>query len=92
MKIDLNDIVKINKLIIDIFIELNSDFVVVDRRRVVPKERAITHYLSKVTPNKKIQSQIYNIIEKGAFTTDDDGTWKPICDEIRKLGVVVISE
>ena len=84
----LKDIIRLQHLYIDIFTEEDNDYP--DKRIIVNKEKAVERILSKVTLNKEEQNRIYNIIIHESWNQKDK-TFKPICDEIRKLGYKVIS-
>lgn len=72
----------------DIF-EEDSDYV--DYRIVRNKERAIYIILAKITSNSEEQEKIRKCIY-GSMWNFEDTTFKPICDEIRKLGYEVVYE
>lgn len=89
MKIRLKDIIKIQHLEMGIFEEEDSDYV--DYRIVRNKERAIYRILAKITSNIEEQEKIRKCIYDGMWNFEDI-TFKPICDEIKKLGHEVIYE
>lgn len=88
MKIDLKDIIKIQHLEMEIFEEEDNDYV--DYRIVKNKERAIYRRLAKTSSSKEEQEKVRKCIYSGMWNQQDT-TFKPICDEIRKLGYEVIS-
>lgn len=86
MIIKLKDIAKVQRLYVEIFEEEDDDFV--DHRKIRPKEMAIDRILNKITPNEEDQKKIYNIICVQSWNQDDN-TYKPICDELRKLNYII---
>lgn len=87
IKINLKDIIKIQHLEMEIFEE--EDSYPVDYRIVANKERAIYKRLEKVTNDKNKQNEIRDCIYKNMWNRKDL-TFKPICDELRKLEYEVI--
>lgn len=87
MEINLKDIIKIQRLEMEIFEE--EDGFPVDNRIVKNKERAIYKILNKISSDKNEQDKIRRIIYTGMWN-QQDLTFKPICDEIRKAGYEVI--
>ena len=87
MKINLKDIIKIQHLEMEIFKE--EDSYPVDYRVVRNKERAIYKRLENVTNDKNKQNEIRDCIYKNMWN-QEDSTFKPICDSLRKLGYEVI--
>lgn len=83
MKIDFKDIVKLQRLYIEIFEE--EDGYPVDYRIVRNKEKAQQRILDKITDDTILQNKIMSAIGSGSWNTKD-GTYKPICDELRELG------
>lgn len=86
-KIKLYHIVKIQKASIRLF-EAQDD-VFPDGRAVKANERAIQYWLNKITEDKEEQRKIFDIIERNNWNATDI-TYKPICDELRKLGYEVL--
>ena len=87
MKINLKDVIKIQYLEMEIFEE--EDSYPVNNRVVANKERAIYNRLEKVTNDKNKQNEIRDCIYMNMWN-QEDLTFKPICDELRKLGYEVI--
>lgn len=87
MKIDFKDIVKLQRLYIEIFEE--EDGFPVDCRIIANKERAQQRILDKITDDTILQNKIISAISSGSWNSDDN-TYKPICDELRKLGFEII--
>ena len=88
MKINLKDVIKIQYLEMEIFEE--EDSYPVNNRVVANKERAIYNRLEKVTNDKNKQNEIRDCIYMNMWN-QEDLTFKPICDELRKLGYEVIN-
>lgn len=88
MKIKLKDIIKIQRLEMEIFEE--EDGFPVDNRIIRNKERAIFNTLNKITMDWDKRAEIRDCIYKNMWNTEDL-TYKPICDSLRKLGYEVIS-
>lgn len=86
--IKLEYIVKIQRATMRIFEAQDQDYP--DNRIVANNERAIQHYLNKITPNVDYQKEIVRTIEKHNFNAQDL-TYKCICNELRDLGYVVES-
>ena len=87
MKIDFKDIVKLQKLYIEIFEE--EDGYPVDGRIIANKEKAQQRILSKITEDTILQNKIISAIGRGSWNSNDY-TFKPICDELRELGFEII--
>lgn len=87
--IPLKLIKKIQNLSMKIFEYEDDDYP--NYRGVRACERAIHHYLSKITDDKEKQIEIYDLIEKHNFNMKDI-TFKPICDDLRKKRYVIIYE
>jgi 5-methylthioribose kinase len=86
-EIKLKDIAKINRLHLEIFSEQDEDYP--DYRVIRPKEKAIDKILENITKDKIEQAEIYQAIASETFNTNDI-TFKPICDNLRKLGYKII--
>lgn len=82
------DIAKIQKWYMDIFEQEDDDYP--NYRIIGQKNRHIQRVLNQITSNKEEQKKIYNIIVHQSWNMEDR-TFKPICDDIRKLGYEVIS-
>lgn len=80
-------IVEIQRLSIELF-EAQDEYYP-DGRVVRARERAIWNRLAKITNDKQEQVKILEAIESGNWRTDDL-TYKPICDDLRKLGYEII--
>jgi len=87
--IKLSYIEKIQKATMRIFEAEDEDYP--DRRIVSINNRAIQHWLEKITSNVDEQNVILTIIKNNNFN-DKDLTFKPICDELRKEGYEIIEE
>lgn len=61
--IKLKDVLNIEKLAMEIFEEEDNDYV--DRRKLVPKEKAINKILSNITNDIYTQNEIYRVLTKG---------------------------
>lgn len=86
--IKLEYIVKIQRATMRIFEALDEDYP--DNRIVANNQRAIQHYLNKITSNIDYQKEIVETIEKNNFNIEDR-TYKCICDQLRDLGYTVES-
>lgn len=83
--IKMSQIKRMTDLYMEIFEEEDNDYL--DRRKIKPKERVIDRILNDITTNKEEQVLIFEIIlEKHFFAT----TYKPICDDLRKIGYSII--
>ena len=82
MKIKLRDIIKLQKLEMEIFEEEDQDFP--DNRVIRNKERAIFNTFNKITMD-------WDCIYDNMWNTEDL-SYKPICDGLRALGYEVIYE
>jgi len=60
-----------------------------DGRAVTTNERAIQHWLSKMTTDIDEQRKIHEVVERNNWNTKDL-TYKPICDELRALGFTIL--
>lgn len=89
MKIDFKDIVKLQRLYIEIFEE--EDGYPVDYRIIRNKEKAQQRILNKITDDTILQNKIISAIGSGSWDTEDS-TYKPICDELRALGFEIIGD
>lgn len=88
-EIYMSQIKKIFEMYMDIFEQEDSDFP--DYRVIRPKERAIDRTLDKITDNKEEQRKIYYAIIGHLFNRGD-GTYRPICDDLRALGYTIVEE
>lgn len=88
MKIDFKDIVKLQRLYIEIFEE---DGYPVDYRIVRNKERAQQRILNKITDDTILQNKIISAIGSGSWNSEDN-TYRQICDELRSLGFEIIGD
>lgn len=86
--IELKDIVKIQKLYMDIFYEEDQDYP--DRRIITNKQKALQRILDKITISKGEQLAILSAIQSESWNTEDK-TFKPICDKLRELGYTINS-
>lgn len=86
-EIKLYNIAKIQHWYIQIFEEEDSDYP--NYRRIAIFNRAIDRKLNEITDNKEEQRKIYNIIIHQSWNMNDR-TFKPICDDLRKLGYTII--
>lgn len=87
MKIDFKDIVKLQRLYIEIFEE--EDGYPVDYRIVRNKEKAQQRILNKITDDTILQNKIISAIGSGSWNSEDN-TYRQICDELRSLGFEII--
>ena len=85
--INAKDIKTINWLLVEIFEEEDNEFV--DGRIIGPKYRKIDRILERITSDKKEQRVILEAINKETFNTNDY-TFKPIVDNLRKLGYEIV--
>lgn len=85
--INAKDIKTINWLLVEIFEEEDNEFV--DGRIIEPKYRKIDRILERITSDKKEQRVILEAINKETFNTNDY-TFKPIVDNLRKLGYEIV--
>ena len=86
--VKLEYIVKIQRATMRIFEAQDQDYP--DNRTVAVNERAIQHYLNKITFNIEYQKEIHETIERNNFNAKDL-TYKCICDQLRALGYKVES-
>lgn len=89
MEIRLKDIIKIQRLEMEIFEE--EDSFPVDNRIIKNKEKAIYNTLNKITMDWNKREEIRDCIYKNMWNQEDT-TFKPICDGLRALGYEVIYE
>lgn len=80
-------IVKIQAATIRLF-EAEDDWYP-DYRAVRANERAIQHWLDKITDDEDEQREILRVIERNNWNREDK-TFKPICDGLRKLGYEIV--
>lgn len=80
-------IVKIQAATIRLF-EAEDDWCP-DYRAVRANERAIQHWLDKITDDEDEQREILRVIESNNFNREDK-TFKPIFDGLRKLGYEIV--
>lgn len=83
----MSQIKKINNLYLEIFYEEEDDFP--NRRIIKRNEKKIDEILEEITIDKKEQNKIYEAITSESFNTNDI-TYKPICDNLRKLRYTII--
>ena len=83
----LRDIVKLQHYYIEIFEEEDSDFV--NYKRVGALYRQVYKILNSITDVEQDKTKIYDIIGHGSWNSEDH-SFKPICDDIRKLGYKVV--
>lgn len=82
--IKLSDIIKLDRLYVEIFSEEDSDYV--DWKIVRDNEKSIDKILNKITKDKEEQSKIYDTIVHGFCDND----YVPMCNQLRKLGYTVL--
>ena len=87
LKIKLKDIVKIQRLEMELFEIEDDDYV--DYRSVRGKERAIYNRLEKITDDTEKQKEIRDCIYKNMWN-NEGMTFKPICDALRNMGYEVM--
>lgn len=88
IKIELKDIVKLQRLYIDIFTEEDEDYP--NKRIINNKERAVQKILDKITDKKYNQIEIWKVIQITSWDTTDN-TFKPICNRLRELEYEIIN-
>ena len=88
-RINAYHIVKIQAATMRLFEALDDDYP--DGRAVHANERAIQHWLDKITDDEDEQREILRVIERENWNTEDK-TFKPICDELRKLGYEIVED
>lgn len=86
-QIKLYHIMKIQSATIRLFEAEDDDCP--DYRVVRANERAIEHWLDKITTNKEERRKILDIIEHENWNTEDS-SFKPICDRLRRLGYEIL--
>lgn len=90
--ITVGQIARAYSLYIDIFSEEDGDYP--DRRVIANKEGAIDRLLRRmVGDDKELLDKASDIVcHLRPYTNDgvDDGSWKPLCDDFRKLGFIVV--
>lgn len=87
IKIEFKDIVKLQKLYIEIYEEEDQDYP--DGRIIRNKEKAVQRILDKITNDNYSQRQIWYIIQTKSWD-QTDYSYKPICDELRKLNYIIL--
>ncbi len=87
IKIEFKDIVKLQKLYIEIYEEEDQDYP--DGRIIRNKEKAVQRILDKITNDNYSQRQIWYIIQTKSWD-QKDYSYKPICDELRKLNYIIL--
>lgn len=80
-------IAKVQAATMRLFEALDEDYP--DGRAVRANERAIQKWLDKMTDDEDEQREILRVIERGNWNTEDT-TFKPIFDELRKLGYEIV--
>lgn len=88
IRIELKDIMKLQHLYIDIFLEEDEDYP--DSRIINNKERAVQRILDKITDKKFNQIEIWKVIQIKSWDVADN-TFKPICDRLRNLGYEIVN-
>lgn len=83
----LRDIAKLQHYYIEIFEEEDSDYV--NYARTGQLYRRVNETINKITDIEDDRRKIYDIIGHGSWNNHNK-TFKPICDEIRKLGYKVV--
>lgn len=86
-QIKLYHIIKIQSATIRLFEAEDDDYP--DYRAVRANERAIEHWLDKITTDKEERRKILDIIEHENWNTEDS-SFKPICDRLRGLGYEIL--
>ena len=84
---EFKDIVKLQKLYIEIYEE--EDQYYPDGRIIRNKEKAVQRILDKITNDNYSQRQIWYIIQTKSWD-QTDYSYKPICDELRKLNYIIL--
>ena len=90
MKINLKDIVHIQRLQMEIF-EYEDDDYGYDNRIIANKQRGIDTTLGKITDDKEKQLEILECIYHGMWDTSDN-TYRPICNRLRAKGYEIVKE
>lgn len=88
IEIELIDIIKLQHWYMDIFYQEDDDYP--NRKIIGQKNRHIQRILNKISEDRKVQQEIYHTIIHKTWH-NEDRTFKPICDELRKLGYKVIN-
>ncbi len=88
IEIEFKDIVKLQKLYIEIFEEEDNDCP--DGRIIANKERAVQKILNKITDNRFNQGEIWRVIQIKSWDSTDN-TYKPICNRLRELKYKITS-
>lgn len=86
-EIHIKDIAKMQHLYIEIFTEEDEDCP--DNRIIRKKEDAVQRILNKITNEKGEQLAIWSIIQRQSWNSEDN-TFRPICNDLRKLGYTII--
>jgi hypothetical protein len=69
----------------------DSDMTGEDARKARANERAVWHYAEKaVGPDKGLQAEFVHVVCR--WFGGEDRTYKPYCDELRKLGFEIKEE
>lgn len=87
-EIELINIIKIQNWYMDIFYQEDDDYP--NYRVISQKNRHIQRILNQITDNKEKQNEIYDTIIHYTWN-NNDMTFKPICDALRKLGYIIIN-
>lgn len=85
--IELKDIVKLQKLYIEIYEEEDEDCP--DRRIIVAKENSVQRILDKITNSRFKQGEIWKVIQIKSWDNTDN-TYRPICNRLRELGYKIM--
>ena len=85
--IKMSYIVKLQHWYIEIFSEEDDDYP--NYGRIALLNRNVERVLNKITDNQKRQKEIYDAIQQGSWDNEDK-SYKPICDKLRKLGYEII--
>jgi len=85
-EIKMSWIVKLQHATMRLFAAQDEDYP--DGRAIRSNERAIQHWLDKMTNNIDEQRKIHKIVEEQNWNTTDL-TFKPICDRLRTMGFTI---
>ncbi len=88
VKIDFKDIVKLQRLYVEIFEEEDNYYP--DKRIIVNKERAVQRILNKITNNTFKQREIWKVVQLKSWDNTDK-SYKPICNRLRELEYEIIN-
>lgn len=88
IKIEFKDIVRLQKLYVEIFEEEDNDYP--DRRIIANKEKAVQRILDRIISDRFSQGEIWKVIQLKTWDATDC-SYRPICNRLRELGYKIIN-